>query len=107
MPKVVALARGDIALNLDLTGVQVEHVKDVAEVEKRAREMMEKGATQVLIIEEGFRAEFSDIFKDHLKRHHGEPLIVFCPVFEQEESNVDEYLSSIIRPAVGFEIRLE
>lgn len=105
--KVVALARGDLALNLDLTGVTVEKFTEQRALEARMRELMESGSTQVLIVEETFRDDFSEIFREQLKKHGGEPLIVYCPSFEEAESNVDAYLSSIIRPAVGFEIRLE
>lgn len=106
MPKVVALARGDIALNLDLTGLSVEHFSNVEDVESRLRKLMESDA-RVLIVEEGFRDEYSDWFREQLKKHSGEPLIVYCPAFDDADSDVDAYLSSVIRPAVGFEIRLE
>ena len=44
--------------------------------------------------------------QDSLKQHTGEPLIVFLPAFDEEDSDVYAYLSSVIKPAVGFEIRL-
>ena len=38
--------------------------------------------------------------------NQGDPLIVYCPAFEEADADVDAYLSSVIKPAVGFEIRL-
>jgi len=32
---------------------------------------------------------------------------VSCPAFDSEESRVDSYLAEVLRPAVGYEIRLE
>ena len=60
----------------------------------------------VLIIEEGLRDSFSARMQDRLSSHEGDPLLVFCPAFDEESSDVDAYLSSVIKPAVGFEIRL-
>ena len=60
----------------------------------------------MLILDERYRSQFSQRMQDKLSRHNGEPLIVFCPPFDEEGVDVDSYLSSIIKPAVGFEIRL-
>ncbi len=105
MSKICALARDAIALNLALTGIRVEEVSEVQDGESRCDELLEDGL-DVLIIEEQLRDEFTDRMKDRLKRHEGLPLIVYCPAFDEEDSNVDAYLSAVIKPAVGFEIRL-
>ena len=105
MSKICALAKDATALNLALTGIRVEEVSDVKEAETRCDQLLEDGL-DVLIIEEHLRDEFTDRMKDRLKRHEGEPMIVYCPAFDEEDSNVDAYLSAVIKPAVGFEIRL-
>ena len=105
MSKIVALAQDSTALNLALTGVRVEEVSDAAEAEKRCLELIDD-EIDVLIIEEGLRAEFSHRTLERLSRHQGQPLVVNCPAFDTEDSDVDAYLSSVIKPAVGFEIRL-
>lgn len=105
MSKICALARDATALNLALTGIRVEEVSDTKDAEDRCDELLEDGL-DVLIIEEQLRDEFTDRMKDRLKRHEGRPLIVYCPAFDEEDSNVDAYLSAVIKPAVGFEIRL-
>ena len=105
MSKIVALATDTTALNLLLTGVTVEEPANTKEAESRLDELLQ-GDVNVLIIEEKLRDEFSVRTSERLANHSGEPLIVYCPAFDEEDSDVDAYLSSIIKPAVGFEIRL-
>ncbi|MFP6582602.1 MAG: V-type ATP synthase subunit F [Candidatus Hydrogenedentota bacterium] len=105
MSKVLALATGGTALNLLLTGVSVEEPADVKEAESRLDELLQ-GGVDVLIIEEKLRDAFGVRTLERLANHAGDPLIVYCPAFDEEDSDVDAYLSSIIKPAVGFEIRL-
>lgn len=105
MPSIVALASGATALNLALTGITVEEISDTKDAETRCDELMQNGPS-VLIIEEGLRDTFSERMRERMARHKGDPLIVYCPAFEEEDADVDSYLSSVIKPAVGFEIRL-
>jgi len=105
MSKVSALARGTTAMNLALAGVSVEEVSDAKDAET-ALDALLNGGTDVLIIEEALRDGFSDRMHERLNRHMGKPLLVNCPSFDEEDSDVDAYLSSVIKPAVGFEIRL-
>ena len=103
--KVVAIASDTTGLNLALTGIRVEEIADPKEAEKRCDDLIEDGL-DVLIVDERLREQFSDRMREKLFRHKGLPLLVNCPVFDKEDSEVDAYLSSVIRPAVGFEIRL-
>ncbi len=105
MSKISAIAQDAMALNLSLTGIRVENVSDAKDAEARCDELLQDDV-DVLIIEERLRDAFSERMRDRLKRHTGEPLIVFLPAFDEEDSDVDAYLSSVIKPAVGFEIRL-
>lgn len=105
MPKVTALATDAAALNLSLTGIPVEEFADVKEAERRCLALLEDDV-EVLVIEEKLSDAFSERARDRLARHQGEPLLVFCPAFDEEDTDVDKYLSSVIKPAVGFEIRL-
>jgi vacuolar-type H+-ATPase subunit F/Vma7 len=105
MSKVVALATGSTALNLVLTGVTVEEPATSKDAEARLEELL-SGDVDVLIIEEKLREAFGTRAQERLTNHSGDPLIVYCPAFDEEDSDVDAYLSSIIKPAVGFEIRL-
>ena len=105
MSKVIALASDTTALNLMLTGIQVEEVSDAKTTESRIDVLLQSDL-DVLVIEEKLREDFSNRLQFRLKEHSGAPLIVYCPAFDEEDSDVDAYLSSIIKPAVGFEIRL-
>lgn len=106
MPKVVAVAQDRVALALGLTGIQVVEPSTPAEVEEILLSQLESD-TQLLIVQENFRGDFSERFQTALLRHRGTPLVVYCPAFEEEDSEVDAYLASILKPAIGYEIRLE
>ena len=105
MSKITALASGPTAMNLALTGIRVHEVASSKEAETALDDLMQQ-KLEVIIIEEGLRKGFSERAQDKLKRHKGAPLLVNCPAFEEETTDVDAYLSSVIKPAVGFEIRL-
>lgn len=104
--KVVALASGQAALQVGLTGVPVEEVFDVATAETRLAELMASD-TEVVIVNEEFKNQFSEWFQGRLARHNTLPLIIFCPSFAEEDAGTLEYINSIVKPAVGFEIRLD
>ncbi len=105
MANIVALANDATALNLALAGIRVEEISDIRTAERRCAEVLDE-TPDVLILEESFRDGFSERMQDRLARHKGAPLIVYCPAFGDTETDVDAYLSAIIKPAVGFEIRL-
>lgn len=106
MPSVVAIAKDQVALQLALTGAYVEEVRDAREAERVLERYLNDG-TRVVIVQEDFRQGFSDYFTIRLARHRGLPLVVYCPSFLEGESNVDAYISSVLKPAIGYEIRLE
>jgi vacuolar-type H+-ATPase subunit F/Vma7 len=106
MPNVVAIAKDQVALQLALTGVYVEEVKDAREAEQLLERHLDDGA-RVVIVQDDFRQGFSDYFQARLARHRGLPLVVYCPSFTEGESNVDAYISSVLKPAIGYEIRLD
>ena len=107
MPNVIALTHGQTSLQLSLAGVHVEETLTVDLAEKRLAELLESREARVVILQEQYRTEFSEWFAERLRRHKGLPLIVYCPAFEEEESNVDAYLTAVLKPAIGYEIRLE
>lgn len=106
MPRIAAFVKDNTALKLMLAGIRVEITHDAGTAESRLDELLESD-TSVAIVQEEFRSQFSEFFTERLRRHKGLPLIVYCPAFEEEESNVDAYLSAVLKPAVGYEIRLE
>jgi len=106
MSNVVAIARGIPGLELGLTGVPVHEVTKVEEVEDLLVDLLESDA-QVVIVDERFRDQFSEWMANRLRQHSGLPLVIFCPSFAEEEAGTDAYIISIVKPAIGFEIRLD
>lgn len=104
---IVAIGHGNSTLSVSLTGVPVEEIADVREVEKRLSEIIDKREVDVVIVDESYRDKFSEWFSMRLAKHSGQPLIIFCPAFEDEDPNTDAYINAIVKPAVGFEIRLD
>lgn len=104
--KVVAIAQGQAALQVGLTGVPVEEILDAREAEKRIAELLDSDC-QVVIVEDGLREKFSEWFHARLARHSKLPLVIFCPTFSGAEADTSAYINNIVRPAVGFEIRLD
>lgn len=107
MSNVIALTKGQTSLQLSLSGVHYEETTSAADAEKRLGELLETRGARVVIVQEEYRSQFSEWFAERLRRHKGLPLIVYCPAFEEEDSNVDAYLTAVLKPAIGYEIRLE
>ena len=104
--KVVAIAKGQPALELGLTGITVEEIHDAQEVEERLVELID-GDAELVIVEESYRSHFSDWFTTRLARHNKLPLVIFCPSFTDEDADSVAYIGGIVKSAVGFEIRLD
>lgn len=104
--KVIGIAHGQTALELALSGIHVEDIEDITEVEKRLDELLSSDA-EVVILDENFRNQYSDVMDAKLKRHSGLPLIIYCPGFIEKDAGADAYINAIVKPAVGFEIRLD
>lgn len=106
MPNVAAVAQDHVALNLALSGIKVQEPGDVEEAEAMLRNLLDSDVS-VVIVQESLRGQFSERFMNLLSKHKGSPLVVYCPGFEEEDADVDAYLSAVLKPAIGYEIRLE
>lgn len=106
MSEIVAISRDYMAVTLAMTGIHVEEAEDAAEAEEILDALLKSDAVMVIVQEE-FRDQLSAWSRERLARHRGLPLVVFCPPFDKENSEVDAYLSAVLKPAVGYEIRLE
>lgn len=104
--RVTGIAHGQTAIELALAGIWVEDIDEIPEVEKRLDTLLNSDA-EVVILDESYRERFSDIMDAKLQRHTGLPLIIYCPSFIDEEAGTDAYINAIVKPAVGFEIRLD
>jgi hypothetical protein len=103
---VIGIAEDHVALNLALTGVNVRQPANAEGAEELLRELLDSD-NDVVIVQESYRDGFSERFTNTLAKHKGSPLIVYCPMFEEEDADVDAYLSAVLKPAIGYEIRLE
>jgi vacuolar-type H+-ATPase subunit F/Vma7 len=104
--RVVGIANGPVALQLKLAGVPVEEAADSQEAEAILDGLLE-GKAQIVVVQEDLCKGFSAWFEERLARHHSLPLVVNCPLFDKEESEVDDYLAAVLKPAIGYEIRLD
>jgi len=108
MPDVMAITDTQIGLHLSLAGVPVENASSSEEAEEILNGCLQGGkGALVVIVEERFRNRFSEGFQERLRRHKGRPLIVYCPSFGVEERDADRYVSSLVKSALGYEIRFE
>jgi vacuolar-type H+-ATPase subunit F/Vma7 len=103
---VVAIADGHLALQFALAGVAVDEVSGIHEAEDALEKCLASDA-RLAIVQASFRDGFSPGFRDRLALHRGLPLVVYCPSFDTDDADVDSYLADVLRPAVGYEIRLE
>ena len=105
MSEVLAIAGGPLALKLALTGMRVCEVDSAGEAEE-ALEAAIEGAAGAVVVEERFRCGFTASFLERLARHKGRPLVLYCPGFDGEDVAADTYAAMVLKPAVGYEIRL-
>lgn len=105
--KINAIAKGETGLQVGLAGVNVRPAANAQEAETLLAKEIEEGDAQLVIVDESYRTGFSDWFQTKLSRHNKLPLVIFCPAFAEEDPGTDAYINSIVKPAVGFEIRLD
>jgi len=105
--KIHAIAKGETGLQIGLSGVIVRTAADAQEAETLLAKEIEEADAALVIVDEGYRASFSEWFNTKLSRHNKLPLVIFCPAFAEEDPGTDAYINSIVKPAVGFEIRLD
>jgi hypothetical protein len=89
-----------------LAGVMVIEADTSEEAEAAVSEHLD-GGCRLLIVQDDLRRGFSETFQERLLRHRGEPLVVYCPLFDEDVSGVDAYVSAVLKPAIGYEIRLD
>ena len=103
---VVGIAQGHVALLLALTGLHVEEVTNASEAEEILADYLERDV-EIIVLQEELQEGFSTLMQERLANHRGAPLVAECPSFEEADSEVDAYLSAVLKPAIGYEMRLE
>lgn len=106
MAKINAIAKDQTGLQVGLAGLTVKQAANAEECEALLTAELE-GDAQLVIVDEAYRSQFSEWFSAKLARHTRLPLVIFCPAFAEEDPGTDAYINSIVKPAVGFEIRLD
>ena len=101
-----ALAEGQTALQLGLTGIPVEQPESIDDAERLLGAFLLQDSGMV-IVQESLRERFSERFAERLARHGGMPLIIYCPPFEDEQPATDELIARVLKPVTGYEIRLD
>jgi len=89
-----------------MVAASVKTAANAAEAEALLTAELE-GDAQLVIVDEAYRSEFSEWFSAKLAKHNRLPLVIFCPAFADEDPGTDAYINPIVKPAVGFEIRLD
>ncbi len=106
MSDLVGVAGDAAALQLRLAGIEVMDAATPEEAERRLSMLLETD-NRVIVVERRFEEGFSTGMKERLAGHKGLPLVVFCPAFEGDAAETDAYIASVLKPAIGYEIRLE
>ncbi len=106
MSNLIGVAGDAAALQLRLAGVEVVDAVTPAEAERHLSMLLDT-ETRVIVVEKRLTQGFSTGMKERLAGHKGLPLVVFCPAFEGDEAETDAYIASVLKPAIGYEIRLE
>lgn len=103
---IAAVAEEPLAILLAQTGIHVDRPKDMREAEGYIEALCERDVG-IIIVQEGYRSRFSERFKERLARRKGLPILLYCPDFDAESKDMDSYIAEVIRPAIGYEIRLD
>ncbi|HOZ46540.1 MAG TPA: V-type ATP synthase subunit F [Candidatus Hydrogenedentes bacterium] len=106
MPNVAAIARDPLALQFALTGVETFEVVTAEEAEEALDDLLASDV-RLVVVEERLRNEFSTPFVRRLEKHKGLPLVLFCGEFDKEDDETGAYLAAVLKPAIGYEIRLD
>ncbi len=103
---VTAVADEPLALLLGQTGIHVDQPKDMRDAEACIEALCER-KVGIIIVQEDYQERFSERFKERLARRKGLPILLYCPSFDSETQDMDSYIAEVIRPAIGYEIRLD
>jgi len=106
LSNIIGIAVQPLALQLKLTGMEVFEVSD-AEAAENALEAVLDTDTQAVVVDERLRKGLSLRMQHALTQRKGAPLVIYCPEFDSEASGTDSYIASVLKQAIGYEIRLD
>ena len=102
---VVALAQGRLALQLRLTGMRVEEPANQEEAVQMLESLLEE-SLGILVVAQDLLDQIDPGFLEQSRREDGLPIIVSGPTFD-ERTDLTSYISEVLLPAVGYEIRID
>ena len=106
MPEIIAIARGHLALELELTGMRVECANNSNEAQSLVEIFLQE-KPDIVIVEKRLEDDFTPDFRELLSKHEGTPLIINCPSFDSEGFEAIDHLRTLVKSAVGYEIRFD
>lgn len=104
---VTALANGPLAVGFALTGIHVEEIADPRDTEEALARCLQEDRWAIVILQESLAHSLPARVREAVLRRKEPPLVVVSPSFDTEESGADRYVAEVVRPAIGYEIRLE
>lgn len=106
MYKVVVLAEPETADGFRLAGVDVIEAKEGEEARKKLGELLDDDTVGIIALSEEFEPYIDERTKNKIQRIY-RPIVVNVPSKKKLEIRERaEYLRSLIRRAIGFEIKL-
>ncbi len=106
MYKVVVLAEPETADGFRLAGVDVIEVKEGEQARKKLAELLDDDTVGIIALSEDFEPYIDERTKMKIEKIY-RPIVVNIPSKKKLEIRErGEYLRSLIRRAIGFEIKL-
>ena len=110
MRKILAITGEDLGAGLALAAIEVQRVPSASAARDALLLAMKSQDYGVVIVEERFTAEF-DAKTEALIAETNVPLIVSVPAEmkwrDVEEAYQDDYVASLVRRAVGYQLNIE
>ena len=110
MPKILAITGDDLGSGLALTAIEVQSVPNAAAARDALLRAVESQDHGIVIVEERFTSEF-DAKTEALIADTNVPLIVSLPAEmkwrDTEEAPQDDYVASLVRRAVGYQLNIQ
>jgi len=108
--RILAIAEGDFGAGLALTGIDVQRAQSASEAREALLRAVDGQDYGIVIVEERFTSEF-DAKTEALIADTNVPLIVSLPAEmkwrDAEEPSQDDYVASLVRRAVGYQLNIQ
>ena len=110
MCKVMAVVSPDLAPGFELAGIEAARARNAREASVALQSAVENGEYGIVVIDETFLNDFDEATKVFCAASM-KPLIVALPGGmkwpREEERGPDEYAMSLIRRAIGHQVKIQ